>query len=113
MDLALDILSWLLIAGGSIFLIIGGIGILRMPDVFTRMHAAGIPDTMGAGLLLAGMALQVEPGIVTIKLVLIMLFLLFTGPTATHAIANTLHSANLDMVIKHRDENENGESEQS
>lgn len=53
-----DVLSWILLLSGSAFALIGGIGVLRMPDVFTRLHAAGITDTMGAGLILAGLMFQ-------------------------------------------------------
>ena len=50
MDMLLDILSWALLAGGSFFIIVGNIGLVRMPDLFTRMHAASLVDTLGAGL---------------------------------------------------------------
>ncbi len=96
MEAALDILSWIAIAGGLFFMLVGTFGILRMPDVYTRLHAAGMTDTMGAGLLLLGMALQTVVGIVhgesgywfvLIRLVLIYAFLLFTSPIACHALA--------------------------
>ena len=54
----LNILSWTLIVTGSIFLLIGSIGLIRLPDVFARMHAAGIVDTLSLGLLVSGMAFQ-------------------------------------------------------
>ena len=87
MDLALDILSWICLLGGSIMCIIGGIGLLRLPDLFTRMHAAGIIDTLGIALILLGLMLQGGGVLVIIKLVAILLFIFFTGPTATHALA--------------------------
>ena len=58
MDWLVEILSWALIVGGSLCILIGGIGVLRFPDVYTRMHAASITDTMGAGLLLGGLIVQ-------------------------------------------------------
>ena len=80
-------LSWLLLISGSLCLLISAIGLIRMPDLFTRMHAAGVGDTLGAILVLAGLMLQAGLSITLIKLVLIVFFLLFTGPTACHALA--------------------------
>ncbi len=68
-------------------IIIGAVGIIRLPDVFCRMHAAGIIDTSGAGLILAGLILQAGFTMVTVKLILIGAFLFFTSPTTTHALA--------------------------
>lgn len=58
MTLALDLLSWLALLGGLFFLAVGGIGLLRLPDFYTRLHAAGITDTLGAGLILLGLCFQ-------------------------------------------------------
>ena len=87
MALAVDIVSWILMGLGAVFLVIAGIGILRLPDVFTRMHAAGIGDTLGAGLILAGLMLQGGISLVTVKLVFVFILLFMTSPTATHALA--------------------------
>jgi len=87
MALAADIASWILMGAGALFLLIAGIGILRLPDVFTRMHAAGIGDTLGAGLILAGLMFQGGFSLVTVKLVFVLILLLMTSPTATHALA--------------------------
>ena len=83
----IDTASWILLAGGALFSVIGGIGMLRMPDFYTRMHAASITDTAGMILMLAGLMLQAGLTLVTAKLVFVMLFLLITSPTATHALA--------------------------
>ena len=90
-----DILGWILLITGGFFLIVGGIGLSRLPDFYTRLHAAGITDTLGAGLLLHGLMVQAGPTLVTIKLILIGVFLLFTSPTATHAVANAAFVAGL------------------
>ena len=82
-----EIVSGILIAIGSFFILVGGIGLLRMPDIFTRMHAAGIKDTMGAGFLLAGMAVYSGFTIVSLKLLLLFLLFLFTSPVVSHALA--------------------------
>jgi len=82
-----DGLSWGLILAGGLFTLVGGIGILRLPDFFTRLHGAGVTDTMGAGLILLGLALQAGLSLITVKLVLIFGFFLLTTPTAVHALA--------------------------
>ncbi len=106
MALALDIASWLLLLGGSAFMVIGSVGLIRMPDFYTRLHPAGLTDTMGAGLILLGLALQVEPGLVTIKLALVFLFLMFTSPTASHATARAALAVGLAPELADDDENE-------
>ena len=83
----LDIISWVLLIGGSIFTLIGAIGMLRLPDVFARMHGAGLIDTLGILLILLGLAIQSGWTIATIKLALIAVFVFYTSPTATHALA--------------------------
>lgn len=87
MSIVVDAASWILLLGGAIFCVIGGVGMLRMPDFYTRMHAASITDTAGMTLMLSGLMLQAGFSLVTAKLVFIMLFLLMTSPTATHALA--------------------------
>ena len=99
MDQLLQILTWLAFAGGAFFLIAGGIGLIRFPDFYTRMHAAGMTDTMGAGLLLFGMVLQSSDVITSVKLVLIGFFIFFTSPTSTYAIANAAFSQGLKPII--------------
>lgn len=87
MNELLDTASWILLLGGALFSVIGGAGMLRMPDFYTRMHAASITDTAGMILMLGGLMLQAGLTLVTAKLVFIMIFLLLTSPTATHALA--------------------------
>lgn len=84
----LDILSWLLLSIGGLFVFIGGIGALRMPDLYTRMHAASITDSIGPILIIAGIMLQAGLTLASIKLAAILLFLLLTGPTASNALAS-------------------------
>jgi multicomponent Na+:H+ antiporter subunit G len=93
MALVIDALSWTFILSGLFFMIVGTIGILRLPDVFTRLHAAGMTDTMGAGLLILGMGLQAGFGLVLVRLGFVYAFLLFTSPIATHALARAALSA--------------------
>lgn len=86
MNIVLDLMSWLALLGGVFFIAVGGIGMLRLPDFYTRLHAAGLTDTLGAGLILLGLMFQGGWTQVTIKLILILGFLWFTSPTATHAL---------------------------
>ena len=82
-----EIASWACIIAGCFLALIGGIGIVRLPDVFARMHGAGMVDTGGAGLILVGLMFQGGFTIVTVKLFLIVVFILFTSPATTHALA--------------------------
>jgi multicomponent Na+:H+ antiporter subunit G len=82
-----ELLSWALLCAGGAFCLIGALGMLRMPDLYTRMHAASVLDTLGAGLLLAGMILQAGLTLVAVKLAIIGVLLFFTAPAATHALA--------------------------
>lgn len=87
MTALLDILSALCLAGGGLFCLAGGIGLLRMPDFYTRMHAGSVIETLGAGLILLGLILQAGLTLVAVKLVMIGLLLFFASPTASHALA--------------------------
>jgi len=87
MDLVLDILTGLFILPGAFFVLVGGVGMIRMPDFYTRLHAAGITDTLGAGLILVGLLFQGGFSLVSVKLLMILGFLLFTSPTASHALS--------------------------
>lgn len=88
MALLLDVASWILLSAGGAFVFIGGVGILRMPTIYTRMHAASVTDTMGTLLILLGIMLQAGLTLATVKLAAIVMFLLLTGPTASYALAN-------------------------
>ena len=99
MTLIIDIASWILILLGSFFTIVGAFGLLRMPEVFTRMHAASVTDTLGAGLLLLGMMLQSGASLVTVKLVMVGLLIFFASPTATHALAKAARARGLEPLL--------------
>ena len=89
MDVIVDILTWILLVSGALFLIVGGFGIVRLPEFFSRMHAGGITDTLGAGLIIGGLMLQGGFSLVTVKLFMIIFFLIITSPTACHALAKS------------------------
>jgi len=88
MALLVDIASWILLSLGGALIFIGGLGALRMPNLYTRMHAASLTDTMGAMLVIAGIMLQAGASLATIKLAAILLFLLLTSPAASNALAS-------------------------
>ena len=83
-----EILSWVCLGLGGLIGIIGGIGILRFPDFYTRLHAAGITDTLCSALFLLGLMFQAGLTLATFKLILIFAFIFFTSPTASHSLAN-------------------------
>ena len=89
MDVIVDVLTWLLLISGALFSIVGGFGIVRLPEFFSRMHAGGITDTLGAGLIVGGLMLQGGFSLVTVKLFMIIFFLIITSPTACHALAKS------------------------
>lgn len=88
MSVILDVASWTLLVAGGLFVLLGGVGALRMPNFYTRIHAASLTDSMGSILILVGIMLQAGLSLATVKLAAILGFLLLTGPTATYALAN-------------------------
>lgn len=88
MSAILDVASWALLVAGGLFVLLGGVGALRMPNFYTRIHAASLTDSMGSILILVGIMLQAGLSLATVKLAAILGFLLLTGPTATYALAN-------------------------
>lgn len=95
MGVAMDVISWTCLLLGGGFCIVGGVGLLRLPDFYSRMHANGLTDTLGAGLILIGLMFQTVEPLVLIKLILILLFLFFTSPTAGYALARAAFSHGL------------------
>ena len=110
--IVLDIVSWALLVTGSAFAVIGAVGLLRFPDVYARMHAAGITDTLGAGLIVGGMMVQAGFTQVTIKLGLILIFMMFTSPTSTYALANAAFSRGLKPALGNEVGDEKHDSEE-
>lgn len=95
MDLILDTLTWILMLTGCVLLIITGFGLLRLPDLYTRIHAGGMADTLATFLIFIGLALQSNDILVTAKLLMVIVFVFFTSPTASYALAHASFVAGL------------------
>lgn len=104
MNIMIDLLSWVSLMAGSIFLIIGTIGLIRFPDFFTRLHAASVVDTLGFILIMMGLMLQAGLSLVTVKLILIVIFILLTSPTAAHALAKAALHGEVKPLLNHSGE---------
>lgn len=88
MGMLVDLVSWVLLLLGGFFVFVGGVGVLRMPELYTRMHASGVTDSIAPILVLLGLMLQAGFTLISVKLVAILIFLLLTGPTASNALAS-------------------------
>jgi len=82
-------ISGLLLAAGGFFVLVGGIGVLRMPDLYTRIHAASVTETLGTMLVMLGLMVSAGWTLATFKLFAVLVFLLFTAPVSSYALANT------------------------
>jgi len=102
-SLLVDLLSWASLLAGGAFSIVGAVGMLRMPDFYTRMHAASVVDTLGAGFILFGLLLQAGFTLVAVKLLMIGVLLLFTSPTAGHALARAAYERGLEPLLAERE----------
>ena len=92
MNAVAGIVSAASLLAGAFFVLVGAIGLIRMPDCYTRMHAASVTETLGVGLLLFGLLLQAGITLVAAKLVMLGLLIFFASPTATHALARAAFS---------------------
>jgi len=83
----IDWLSGALVAAGTVFFVAGTVGLLRFPDVYSRLHALGKADNLGLGLLVAGLALSADRPLDVVHLLLIWLLVLISSATTSHLIA--------------------------
>ena len=97
MEGALDLLSWLTLVAGSFVIVTSAMGLWRLPDFYSRIHAASVTDTLGAGLILLGLAFQTGLSPASLKLFFVLTFLVLTSPTASHALARTAHAHGLRL----------------
>lgn len=101
---ALDVATAVLLVTGGLFCVVGGIGLHRFSDFYQRTHAASVTDTAGAGLMLLGLMLQGGVSMVTLKLILVLTFLLFTSPAIAHALVKAAHGHGLALELDVSDE---------
>ena len=106
MAIILDIATFLCLAAGLVSMAIGSYGLLKLPDMFARMHAAGMVDTLGLGLIVVGLFLQAGFSLISFKLFLIIVFVLYTGPAVTHALAQAALNAGMKPML--HDDREDG-----
>ncbi len=99
MAIMVDLFSGLLIAIGAISLVIGSLGLLRLPDLFSRTHAVGMMDTAGVGLIILGLMVHEGLTLISFKLALVGVFLFFTSPISTHAVAQVAFRSGLQPVF--------------
>lgn len=112
MTLFIDLLSWACFVTGSFLCITGGVGLIRFPDFFTRLHASSVMETLATPLIIIGLMLQMEFSIDTLKLLLVIFFVLMTNPTATHAMAKAaLHGGQKPLLAD--DKNQENQSSKS
>ena len=97
-QLLVTMLSGFFIVCGVVALLVGSLGLLRLPDVYCRIHAVGMIDTAGASFIILGMIIHEGFTLVSVKLVLIGVFLFFTSPIATHAVAQVAHKSGVVPV---------------
>ena len=97
-QLLISVLSGFFILLGVLALLIGALGLLRLPDVYCRIHAVGMIDTAGASFIILGLAIHEGVSLVTVKLLFIGIFLFFTSPIATHAVAQVAHKTGVVPV---------------
>ncbi len=109
MEFIIDGISWIFLLLGSFFCLTGSAGLLRFPDFFTRIHAASITDTLGASLILIGLMLQAGWGLVFAKLMIILLFSLLAGTTASHAMAKAALKSGMKPQFLHTNDTSSGE----
>ena len=96
-----EAIAYTLVFAGALFCLIGAIGILRFPDVYARMHAAGVTDTLGALLVLVGLMLLAGFSLAGAKLLFILAFLWMASPTATHALAKAAGHGGVHPMLAH------------
>jgi multicomponent Na+:H+ antiporter subunit G len=92
---ALDLVAAALVVAGLFWLAVGGLGIVRFPDFYTRLHPAGKADTFGATLILLGLVVHQGLSLLSVKLLLIEVFILIANPAAAHAIGRAARRAGL------------------
>lgn len=106
MDIIITISSGFFLLIGSFLCVSGGIGLLRFPDFYTRMHAVGVTDTLGAGMILVGLMILSTDFLVFAKLVMVLLLTLLIGPTTSHVLAKAaFHNGLIPKSLNNQEQN--------
>lgn len=106
MELLINILSSILLFFGVFLGISGAIGLFRFPDFYSRMHAAGITDTLCTACIMGGLVLQAGFSLIAIKLIFILLLTWYTSPSAGHALIKAAHITGLKPMLRKDSEQE-------
>lgn len=104
----LEILSAICLMAGAFFSLTGAWGLFRFPDFFTRVHAASVTDSLATILIIIGLVLLTDFGLIAVKLIFILIFLLLTGPTASHALAKSARHGGLLSISESRQQEKEG-----
>lgn len=113
MTLLIDLASWAFLAAGGFFTVVGALGLIRMPDLYTRCHASGVIDPFAVSLILIGLMIQAGWTLVTAKLVFLVILLLFTSPVATHALARAALHRGVKPRLHGADDDDDDEEDAS
>ena len=95
--------SGILLVAGGCFCVVGGVGLLRMPDFYTRVHAASVSETLGVGLMLLGLMIEAGFTLVSVKLAIIGMLVFFTSPAATNALAKAAMTRGIEPLTGPRE----------
>ncbi|MCW5732218.1 MAG: monovalent cation/H(+) antiporter subunit G [Alphaproteobacteria bacterium] len=96
----IDLLIAFLLLSGSAFALVAAIGIVRMPDLFIRMHAASKAGTLGAGLILLGVAVLANDASVSVRAVIAIVFIMLTAPIAAHLLGRAAYKTGVPLWQK-------------
>ena len=99
MSVLADVLSVVCLGLGTFFALVGGIGVLRFPDLYSRLHASGVSDMLGAGFVMVGLMFQTGASLSTVKIVLLLAFFVLTSPTAAHVVAKCALRSGLPPLV--------------
>lgn len=95
-----NVISAVFIIAGLFFIVVGTIGLLRLPDFYSRMHATGKCDTLGVGLTIIGLMIYNGLNFISVKLLFLVIFIFIVNPVATHTIARAAHKVGLQVWRK-------------
>ena len=102
----IEILSGLCIAVGVVALLTGSLGLIRLPDLYSRTHAVGMMDTAGVGFIILGLIIHEGFTLISVKLALVGIFMFFTSPIATHAVSQVAYRSGVKPVTEESDDKE-------